>query len=1456
MALFTSQRDGIAQANARLPGGVKAVWDLNKAERESTSTRERICINGLWLWQPASQSNQPPTEKWGYFKVPGSWPGITNYMQKDSQTVIAHPSWRSTRLRDIRSAWYQREITIPAKWEGRSVIFSTKYLNSFATVYVDGRKAGEMRFPRGEIDLTNLCRPGKRHVLSLLVLAMPLKAVMLSYNDTASARKVKGSVARRGLCGDVFLEARPSGPRIGGAEVNTSTRKGEITFEAVLHGLAEGSHRLRALIKQKGQPVKEFTSRRFRKTDLQDGRITFTEKWVPEKFWDIHTPQNQFDLQVTLLGEKGQEHDVSHPVRFGFREFWIDGRDFYLNGTRIFLCAVPFDNAQVGAAWATYQGARESLERLRSFGINFVYTHNYGCQPGSHLSFEEILKAADDVGMLVALSQPHFGHYDWQASEADETNGYLRHAKFYVRVAQNHPSVVMYSMSHNATGYSEDMNPDLIDGIHDKRSEWSAKNVRRAVRAEAIVRRLDTSRIVYHHASGNLGPMHTINFYPNFVPVQEMSDWFGHWATKGVKPAFTCEFGAPFSWDWTMYRGWYKGKRTFGSAKVPWEFCLAEWNAQFIGDSAYRISEQEKTNLRWEAKQFRSGRLWHRWDYPHRVGSRDFDERYQVFARYLTDNWRAFRTWGVSAMSPWEHSIFWKMRDGVDKGRKKIPVDWEALQCPGLSPDYIEERYERMDLAFKRSDWFPTLAAQALIRNNGPLLAYVGGKPDSFTSKNHNFLPGERIEKQLIVINNSRVPVICDYECSLPLPKTFTKTGKVRVETGQRLRIPLSAPLPQDLPPGSYRLKMTVRFSSGETQKDEFTIHILPKMPKPQAPAKLAVFDPKGETGSLLREMGIRFETVQAGDDLSSFETLIVGKGALTIEGPAPNIGRVREGLRVLVFEQTSDALEKRLGFRVQEYGLRRVFKRVPDHPALSGLNDENLRDWRGESTIVPPRLDYELDSRFNYVPTVEWCGLKVPRLWRVGNRGNVATVLIEKPARGDFMPVVDGGFSLQYAPLMEYREGKGMVLFCQMDVTGRTEDEPAAKRLCLNLLRYIADWKQPPLRRAVYAGDPSGKRHLVRAGVRCDTYQGGRLARDQVLIVGQGAGQTLARNAKEIAQWLEAGGNLLALGIDGEEAGRFLPSPVRTEKQEHIATHFKPFGAGSLLAGVSPADVHNRDPRELPLVTGGLSVAGNGVLAHAENSNVVFCQLVPYRVGTRQGAKPLQAEMHGVRRTYRRASFLLSRLLANMGIRGETPLLDRFSQPVSGAVRESVVKNGYFRVKKGGREMPEPWSFTTDSKQASCVLENIGPNSAQRCLRITSQGFGENKRGSVMLAQHNVPVARGQWYRITLRAKSKGMGGSSLSLTIQNTANWRSIFEYQRFAPPEDWKEFSFIVQSNTTAKNRTRFQIWHGSAGTVWLSQISMTACPPPTEGRWSTGLYLDTPTAWDDPYRFFRW
>ena len=905
-------------------------------------------------------------QRLGLFQSPGSWPGITDYMQKDCQTVFTDPSWKSQKLSEIGTAWYQREITVPGEWSNRRITLTMEYVNSFAVVWVDGVKTGEIRFPGGELDLTSLCQPGGKHLLSIQVTAMPLKGVMLSYGDTFGARQVKGAVERRGLCGDVFLSGTPSNARIENMKVSTSVRNWEIMFEVLLQGLkADASYTLCAEVSDQGHPLQKFTSKIFQASDLKESRFIYKQSWKPEKLWNTHTPQNMYSASLSLMDSDGKVLDTALPERFGFREFWIDGRDFYLNGSRIFLSAVPLDNAQVGAAWATYAGAKETFERLKGFGINFVYTHNYGCEPGTHLSFAEILKAADDEGMLVSFSQPHFGQYQWNTPLADQTNGYAQHAGFYVHAAQNHPSVVCYSMSHNGTGTEESMNPDQIDGIHDTRNQWSARNSKQALRAEAIVKRLDPSRIVYHHSSGNLSSMHTANFYANFAPIQEMSDWFEHWATQGVKPLFLCEYGVPIFWDWMMYRGWYKETRTFGSAQVPWELCLAEWDAQFFGDQAYKLTDLEKECLRWEAKQFRSGRLWYRWDYPRNAsGSSDFDQRNTVMALYLTDNLRAFRTWGLSAVCPWDHSAYWKLRDGARTARKELKVDWDTLQRPGFSPDYIYDQMNWINTSYERSDWIPTEAARALIRNNMPLLAYIGGKPSAFTSKDHNFYPGQTVEKQLILINNSRQTAQCECSWTLVLPEPVSGHKEVNLETGQQARVPMNFLLSAGLKPGRYELRANVKFGTGEIQQDVFAVDILPRPEALPAKKAIALFDPKGETEKMLHALRLPCTSIESNSDLSKYDILIVGKGSLTLSNSAPDIKHVREGLKVILFEQTSEVLEKRLGFRVAEYGLRGVFKRVPDHPLLAGIADEHLWNWRGEATLLPQRLNYKIGSR------------------------------------------------------------------------------------------------------------------------------------------------------------------------------------------------------------------------------------------------------------------------------------------------------------------------------------------------------------------------------------------------------------------------------------------------------------------------------------------------------------
>lgn len=692
-----------------------------------------------------------------------------------------------------------------------------------------------------------------------------------------------------------------------------------------------------------------------------------------------------------------------------------------------------------------------------------------------------------------------------------------------------------------------------------------------------------------------------------------------------------------------------------------------------VGDRAFAISAPEADNLRWEAKQFAAGKLWHRWDYPHQVGSSDFDERFPIIARYLADNWPAYRTWGVSAISPWEFGPWWKLRPGVDRKRQDLAVDWARLQRPGFSADFIEGRYERMDLAFARDDWVPTAAAQTLLRYNRPLLAWLAGKPAAFTSKDHVFAAGESFEKQLIVLNNSRESVTCDATWSLALPGApLAGAKKFTVAAGAQERVPLAFGLPATLAPGEYALDAAVRFGTGEMQRDEFKIHVAAAAPPARANGRIALFDPRGETTALLARLGVRAESIGATADLAPFDVLLVGKAALHPDSPAPDISRVRGGLKVVLFEQTAAVLEQRFGFRVAEYGLRQVFPRVPDHPLLAGVAPDAWRDWRGEATLLPPQLASEMRPR--YGSTVLWCDLPVTRIWRCGNRGNVASVLIEKPARGDFLPLVDGGYALHYSPLLEFREGRGVIVFCQLDVTARTEPEPSADRIVRNLLGYVADWKPAPARKIFYAGEPAGKTHLESAGFTVALYSAGAIDANSLLVLGPGA-TPAGTAATEI---LQSGGRILAAGLAQTELGALLPPGIESATREHIACSFEPHRAASPLAGVGPSDVHNRDPRKLALVTASATIVGNGVLATAQDGRLVVSALAPWQFASGKSAN--------LKRTFRRTSFTLTRLLANQGAATQTPLLERFASPVSPGRAEKRFLHGLYL------DQPEEW--------------------------------------------------------------------------------------------------------------------------------------------------------------------
>jgi hypothetical protein len=216
-----------------------------------------------------------------------------------------------------------------------------------------------------------------------------------------------------------------------------------------------------------------------------------------------------------------------------------------------------------------------------------------------------------------------------------------------------------------------------------------------------------------------------------------------------------------------------------------------------------------------------------------------------------------------------------------------------------------------------------------------------------------------------------------------------------------------------------------------------------------------------------------------------------------------------------------------------------------------------------------------------------------------------------------------------------------------------------------------------------VYVGHPAGRAHLEKTGLSIREYQGGDLAADQVLIVGPGG--RLAAHRDSIAKWLQGGGHMLAIGLDELQANAFLPFRVRMKSAEYIGADFEPAGVASWRAGIGPADVHNRDPREIEQIWGGVAGVGNGVLGVANDANVVFCQLTPWHFD--------YEKQYNLKRTFRRASFLVSRLLANMGVSGTTPVLARFSSPVgSSEANENRWLTGLYLDQP--TEMDDPYRY------------------------------------------------------------------------------------------------------------------------------------------------------------------
>lgn len=1008
---------GVSSVAAQPPGTV----DSTPLSVITLSPRRAdIPLDGLWRFAPA-KGDTAPAEGWGAIRVPGSW-----MEDRDIVTRGNGPLWEKLNGRQLAAAWYERTVTIPADWAGRAVVLDFHRVSTDATVYVNNKVAGKVSWPEGTVDISDAVTPGKAARIRVFVAAATdqKESLVLMGQAPGQTYTVKTELASGGLIGSVQIQSMPRGAHVASVGVETSSRKKSFGLDIELSGAsAAGTVEFVASIRdEKDREEVRFTQ----SVDLStvpaaaaDGarQIRIGWPWANPRLWDLGQP-NRYTLRLTA---KGAGIDDEFVQTFGFREFWIEGRKIFLNGSEFRLRPTL--------------GGDDFAQALQDgFNITESWPEDIE-QRGSQNGYVARLDQADAVGFPITGILPHMG---WMANNVDtpgEEAQYLSAARRVIRRYRNHPSLVMWGTSGNM--YGGPLDPAYV-GVRGKavehevkRGTESARKYPVADRIVARVKEIDPTRAIFIHNGGPSGDIYTINNYLNFIPLQEREEWLSNYAKNGDMPLWYVEFGTPVNISIM------RGRSGFINAYKS-ENWLTEFTSIYLGNQAYK--QEPEAYRRRNAEMFEKDQTY---QWSQFMAERDYSPSWmQLQDLFIRNTWRSWRAWGITGgMIPWDR--------GYARQNDKV-----------------------------------TVAGAALHAGNSPTLAWIAGAPE-FTAKDHHFSAGQTLRKQVVLINDTRAAQDYSYSWRALLNGKQIAEGKTtgKIAVGENRFLPLSFALPAGVAGvtgsggkagGEIVLTATV---GSQKHIDSFRFTVFSPTPAPRG--VIAAYDPRGKTSALLTRLGY---SVKPWNGKATSQLLVIGREALSATGKMPGDLEkfVRGGGRVILFEQDPHWVREKLGLRMSHQQSRRVFP-VGASPITANLGDTDLQDWNGASTLLTPYPDYLRGgtpytalSKTNY----PYAG------WRWGNRHTVASAAVEKPHRSGWRPLLECEFDLSYSPLMELDFGAGRLIWCQLDLEDHAALDPAARRLAAKVVEYARTAPLSPRKATLYLGDEAGKAKLDALGL------------------------------------------------------------------------------------------------------------------------------------------------------------------------------------------------------------------------------------------------------------------------------------------------------------------------------------------------------------------------------------
>lgn len=324
----------------------------------------------------------------------------------------------------------------------------------------------------------------------------------------------------------------------------------------------------------------------------------------------------------------------------------------------------------------------------------------------------------------------------------------------------------------------------------------------------------------------------------------------------------------------------------------------------------------------------------------------------------------------------------------------------------------------------------------------------------SILEPDHNFFSGEKIERTVLLESDFPQPsgAVLRWE-TLVRPAIIERSQKkINLKPGRKSQIKINLAMPEVKRRArlTWRIQLVVngkKLLERELQYSVFPKDIPANVKNILSGKKLGLFDPQGKTGEILRNLRIEFQELRTQLSLEAFQGDLVLIGSAVPDKELANTllaleGKVKEGLSILCLEQSKSIINLFLlpaeTISVWPSPVSSSKISAFNHPVFREMEENDLSNWSGDGIIS--RWPYQIPAKGNF------------RILTRARTPDLATAF-----------------------LIEIPYGQGKFIFCQMLITEKFNEEPAARLLFENLISH-ALMKTKALEPAAIFGDPESE--------------------------------------------------------------------------------------------------------------------------------------------------------------------------------------------------------------------------------------------------------------------------------------------------------------------------------------------------------------------------------------------